>query len=281
MKLIVTGSGGAVSTPRPCCNCRVCREARQKGIPYARTGCSLYISDAKILIDTPEDIGSALNYMDIDEIRYIFYSHTHPDHIMGIRLIEQLRMDWLGNSEGIKSKEPVYILGLPRVIQGLCELRIDRGAVVENFRDCGLVKTIETRRFDKDDLSVELIPANLSQNVTVFLIQQSSKKVIYAPCDVKPFPHNSRFQNADFLIIGDTIPDNILKNGFVLRKENPFRNILFLMDEIMELKEKYQIKNVIITHLEEVWGKSFDEYQELEKSFDGIQFAYDGMEITL
>ena len=31
MNVIILGSGGCVSTPRACCNCRVCTEARQKG----------------------------------------------------------------------------------------------------------------------------------------------------------------------------------------------------------------------------------------------------------
>ncbi len=45
------------------------------------------------------------------------------------------------------------------------------------------------------------------------------------------------------------------------------------MDEIVELKNKYQIKRVIITHLEEDWGKSYDDYEKLQKQFDGIDFA--------
>jgi phosphoribosyl 1,2-cyclic phosphate phosphodiesterase len=32
------GSGGAVPTPRPGCECRICAEARLKGVPYSRTG---------------------------------------------------------------------------------------------------------------------------------------------------------------------------------------------------------------------------------------------------
>ena len=31
MNVIILGSGGCVSTPGACCNCRVCTEARQKG----------------------------------------------------------------------------------------------------------------------------------------------------------------------------------------------------------------------------------------------------------
>lgn len=53
------------------------------------------------------------------------------------------------------------------------------------------------------------------------------------------------------------------------------------MDEIIALKEKYHIKKVIITHIEEDWGKSYDDYLELQKEYDGIYFAYDGMEVSL
>ena len=56
---------------------------------------------------------------------------------------------------------------------------------------------------------------------------------------------------------------------------------LFVMEEIEALKAKYGIKQVIITHLEEDWGKSYDDYVELEKEYEGIRFAYDGMEVEL
>lgn len=37
----------------------------------------------------------------------------------------------------------------------------------------------------------------------------------------------------------------------------------------------------VITHIDEYWGKSYAYYQELEKSLDGIFFAYDGMVMEL
>ena len=117
MKLKIIGSGGCVSTPKPCCPCKICKEAREKGFPYARTGCSLFIEDEKILIDTPED--------------------------------------------------------------------------------------------------------------------------------------------------------------------NPLRQELFVMEEIIVLKEKYHISQVIMTHIEEDYGKSYDDYLELEKQYSEIHFAFDGMEIII
>ncbi|EHK2327707.1 hypothetical protein KCK52_001518 [Clostridium perfringens] len=47
------------------------------------------------------------------------------------------------------------------------------------------------------------------------------------------------------------------------------------------MKNKYNIKRVIIIHLEEDFGKFYDDYVELEKGLDGIEFAYDVMKIEI
>lgn len=56
---------------------------------------------------------------------------------------------------------------------------------------------------------------------------------------------------------------------------------MFTIDEITYLKNKYRIKRIIVTHIDEYWGKSYAHYQKIEKSLDSISFAYDGMEIIL
>lgn len=38
MKFTIVGSGGCVDLPKPLCNCRVCTQAREKGIAYAYDG---------------------------------------------------------------------------------------------------------------------------------------------------------------------------------------------------------------------------------------------------
>ncbi|MDE5597735.1 MAG: hypothetical protein K2J04_07875 [Lachnospiraceae bacterium] len=142
------------------------RKEDRKGFPYARTGYSLFIEDANILIDTPEDINVSLNNSGIQKVEHILYSHCDPDHTMGMRVIERLKMDWLAVSIG--------------------------------------------------------------------------KKL-----------------------------------------DNPLRKELFTLDEIDTIRNQYGIKEVIITHLEEDWGKSYDDYRELEKKLNLIQFAYDGLKIQL
>ena len=112
--------------------------------------------------------------------------------------------------------------------------------------------------------------------MAIFIISSNSKKIIYAPCDVKPFPKSEKFQAADALIIGNTIIGDILKNGFQLNEDNPLRKELFTLDEIDTIRKQYGIKRVIITHLEEDWGKSYNDYRELERELSLIHFAYDG-----
>ncbi len=79
----------------------------------------------------------------------------------------------------------------------------------------------------------------------------------------------------------NTIVGDILKDGFVLEEGNPLRNELFTLDEIDAIRRQYHINKVIITHLEEDWGKSYDDYRALEKELDAISFAYDGLRIRL
>ncbi len=56
---------------------------------------------------------------------------------------------------------------------------------------------------------------------------------------------------------------------------------IFTLDEVIKLKDYYKIKKIIITHIDEIWGKSYGYYKELEKELDNILFAYDGMEIMV
>ena len=83
------------------------------------------------------------------------------------------------------------------------------------------------------------------------------------------------------MIIGNTIIGDELKDGFILKQDNSLKKELFVMEDIVALKDKYNIREVIMIHLEEDWGKSYDDYLKMEKNYTGIKFAYDGMEIKL
>ena len=71
MELTILGSGGCTVIPRPLCGCAVCEEARKRGVPYARTGPSLFIHDIHLLIDCPAEISDQLNRWHIARIDYL------------------------------------------------------------------------------------------------------------------------------------------------------------------------------------------------------------------
>lgn len=281
MNIIILGSGGCVSIPRACCNCRICTEARLKGFPYTRTGCSLFIEEANILIDTPEDINTSLNNAHIQKVDHILYSHCDPDHTMGIRVIEQLKMDWLAVSLGKKLYNPIEVASLPVILEDIKKQSTRYGSILEYYELRGLIYTKGIRTFKDNNIQIELIPVDEQEHVTVFIISSDSKKVIYAPCDVKPFPKSEKFQGADVLIIGNTIVGEVLKDGFILKEDNPLRKELFTLNEVDAIRKQYGIKEVIITHLEEDWGKSYDDYKKLEREWSLIHFAYDGLKLSL
>ena len=280
MKFKIIGSGGCVSLPKPLCNCRICNEARLKGKPYSRYGCSLFLEDINLLIDTPEDIVHAINHSNVKDINNVLFSHVDPDHTLGFRVFEQLRLNWLEISEGKECKNPINVYAMEHVMSDINSIQFKFGTYLDYYENTrNLIKReIINKSMYIEDIKISCIKVN---HATVFVFEENDKKVIYAPCDVKPFPNDEILKNAELLIIGNTVVGDILKGGFVLKENNPLREELFSLDEIQNIKREYNIKNVIITHLEEDWGKSYDDYLELENKYSGIQFAYDGMEIDI
>ena len=79
--------------PKPLCQCRICRQARERGVPYARAGPSAFFHDINLLIDTPAEISCLLNRCRIRRVDYLSFTHLDPDHVEGFRVVEQVALD--------------------------------------------------------------------------------------------------------------------------------------------------------------------------------------------
>jgi phosphoribosyl 1,2-cyclic phosphate phosphodiesterase len=90
MQIEILGSSGAFAIPRAGSTRAIDIEAREKGIPYARSGPSTFIHGPDILFDTPEENRDQLVRAGIRQVAACFYSHWHPDHVMGRRVWESL-----------------------------------------------------------------------------------------------------------------------------------------------------------------------------------------------
>ena len=255
MKFTVIGSGGCVALPKPLCKCKICKEARAKGKPYSRFGCSLFLEDINLLVDTPEDIVHALNQADIDQVNSVLFSHMDPDHVLGMRVFEHMRLNWFEISEGKECTSPINVFAMKHVMEDINSIKSKFGSYLDYYEN---IRNLIKRNIVEDYIYLKDIKLTFVSvgSATVFVFEQNDKKVIYAPCDVKPFPQKDIFKNTDIMIIGNTVVGEILKEGYVLKEGNSILYELFTMKEIKNLKNKYNIKKVVITHLEEDWGKS-------------------------
>ena len=52
----------------------------------------------------------------IQKVEHNLYSHCTSDHTMGMRVVEQLKMDWLANSLGKKPDNPIEVASLPAIL---------------------------------------------------------------------------------------------------------------------------------------------------------------------
>lgn len=104
----ILGSGGAFRTPRPGCQCPVCTGAREHGIPWSRTGPSVFVHGPDVLIDTPEDSLVQVDRGRFRDIRAGLYSHWHPDHTAGWRMWETRNWDSFNWPPRLKTT-PIYL----------------------------------------------------------------------------------------------------------------------------------------------------------------------------
>jgi phosphoribosyl 1,2-cyclic phosphate phosphodiesterase len=236
----------------------------------------LFLHDINTLIDTPEDICHAINASGIEAIDRVLYSHADPDHALGFRVFEQLRLNWFDVSEGKRCTQPIDVMALPGVIADLNAIQSKFGPYMDYYAHTqNLIHQISIDGpLSFGDIELSVYP---SETASVFVFKENKKKFIYAPCDVKPFPEDAELLDADLLLIGSTVVGEKLKNDYVLSADSFMKTALFSMEEIVALKERLKCKRVIITHLEEDWGKSYDDYLELSKEYEDIEFAYDGM----
>jgi phosphoribosyl 1,2-cyclic phosphate phosphodiesterase len=282
MKWTILGSGGCAVIPKPLCQCRVCREARKKGVPYARAGPSAFLHDINLLIDTPAEIVSLLNRSPIRCIDYLTFSHLDPDHVEGFRVVEQIALDF--RTWRAYPQKQICLL-LPEQLSGsVGKLKSQYGPIVDFYQESGFLRLKLFRdKIQIGGVSITAIPVDRgSQLAFVYVFGKAGRKVVYAPCDIKPFPeHRDEVQQADVLIIQPGIFEKGLKHSFTYPAEHISRKTLYTFEQTMDLVTRLRAKNVVFVHLEEYWNRSYDDYLILEPKDRGICFAYDGMQLSV
>jgi phosphoribosyl 1,2-cyclic phosphate phosphodiesterase len=214
-----------------------------------------------------------------------------------MRVMEQLRLEWLDHYEGIKPSNPINVYAHPEVMDDINGIRSKFGSILDYYEYMGLIKrhkveqesaphqsldyADDVRSFNIGALKITLVRVPKEKAAMVFVFESDGKKAIYSPCDCKPYPDSASFYDADLLIMGNTVIGEDLKEGRKLTAEHPLRTELHTFAEALRIKEKYRIKQMVMTHLEESWGKGYNDYVAMEKELDNVKFAYDGMELQI
>jgi phosphoribosyl 1,2-cyclic phosphate phosphodiesterase len=277
MRLEVLGSGGATSTPRPGCDCRICVEAREKGAPFARTGPSYFLHGPNVLVDTPEESALQLNRAGIAEVSACFYSHWHPDHTMGRRVWEQLNRAWRAlPQERPRIETPIY---LPE--QVAADFRTRRGIWdhFEYLADSGDIRVVELR--DGDDVEVggwTFRPFRLAEDyVYAFLIEGDRKRVLLAPDETNGWDPPGDVGGVDLAVIPMGICEfHPLTGERRIHVDHPLLRLEATFEETLAIVEALEARRIVLSHIEEMDGLSYDDLLELGRRH-GVEFAYDGM----
>ena len=268
--------------PKPLCQCRVCRQARERGVPYARGGPSAFLHDINLLIDTPADIIGLLNRSNIRRVKYLTLSHLDPDHVEGLRAVEQTALDF--RTWRAYPQKQVCLLLPEQLSQRIGDIRSQYGPVIDFYRQSGFIR-IETfeDRIAIDGTHISAIPVDRgTQTAFVQVFDKGGRRVVYAPCDLKPFPeHRGEVQQADLLIIQPGIFQSGLKHRFRYPPDHISRTTLYTYEQTLELAQRIRAKKVLFVHLEEYWNRSYDDYRALEPKDGSVRFAYDGMKVTV
>jgi phosphoribosyl 1,2-cyclic phosphate phosphodiesterase len=275
VRVEILGSGGAVTIPRPGCSCRVCVEAREKGVPYARTGPSVFVHGPDVLIDTPEEAKQQLNRSQVTRIAAGLYSHWHPDHTAGRRVWEARNFDFRSWPPQFETT-PVYI---PRRVWADFEQHYglaDQFRFLERQGTVSIRVLAENEPFLLDGARVTPIPLD-AENAHAFLFEAGGKRALVAMDETHGW-RPPELGSLDLAVLPIGVFEHHPYTGERLIPEEfckpPVKKTRYATS--LELARTLGARRTVLSHVEEMDRMSHDELVRLGAS-DGWEPAFDGL----
>ena len=283
MQIEFLGTGGAMAIPRPLCQCNVCAEAREKGVPYSRSGPSVFVHGPNVLIDTPEDSYMQLNRSRITKIDGVLYSHWHPDHVMGRRVLESVNADWI-NQPARGTTTDVF---LPEQVSIDFNSRLGTGEHLAFFESQNYISQHHLKDGDHITLNdVVITPFRLSEDyVYAFLFEGDGKRVLIAPDELFGWDPPD-LGELDLAILPTGVCEfHPLTGQRQISVDHPVLKEEATFTQTLDLIEKLNVKEVYLTHIEEPDHMSFDDFKQIESNFQQagkkISFAFDTLMLDM
>jgi phosphoribosyl 1,2-cyclic phosphate phosphodiesterase len=246
-----------------------------------RLGCAMFLHDINALFDAPEEVAAELEQAGIHRMDHLFFTHWHPDHTLGARILEIMNTQWAEKLEWRMVAVHKTEVHMPGIVHE--EIMFRFGPFFEFWQHLGIARVNRMEEpVQAGDVKIEAIVFKTMHRTmthsTVYIVSSGNKKFVYAPCDITPFPRDDRFRNCDLMILqvgwcGEEMEQRAA-NG-------PHYEIS--MDEIIELAETYAPGRIVLTHIGDESKLLEQDIMELEKKYAkyNIVFARDGMTIGI
>lgn len=284
MRVEILGSGGATTIPRPGCRCRVCVEARAKGVPYARTGPSVFVHGPDILFDTPEESKLQVDRAGITSIGACFYSHWHPDHTMGRRMFETRNGDF--RTWPWELKRPLQTdVYLPQQVAADFATYLGGADHLRFMEERGWIRVHELRDGDTVDVNgVQVRPFRLAEDyVYAFELRRGAKRLLVAMDELNGWVPPAEARGCDLAVIPRGIDElDPFTRERRIHAEHPVLRFEATFDETLAIVDRLDAGRVVLHHIEEIDELSHDDLLRLAESVGrGITFAYDGLVVDV
>jgi phosphoribosyl 1,2-cyclic phosphate phosphodiesterase len=286
MRIEFLGTGGAGTTPRPLCSCRICVEARDRGVPYSRTGPSVFVHGPDLLIDTPEEIKHQLNRSQVKRVAAVTYSHWHPDHTAGRRVLEEMNVDWRAWPRAPRSTTDVY---LPAQV------------ALDFRRQLGLWDQLEYMRHGLGTIAVHELadgeefrlgdtcvrPFRLAEDyVYAFELSEGARRVLIAPDELYDWSPAGEMKGIDVAVLPMGIAEfHPLTGERVIHEDHRLLELEATFDETLAIVRQLNAGRVYLTHLEEMDQLGYDDLAEVSARLqqDGlpVEFAFDTLVVDV
>lgn len=284
MRLQFLGTGGSQPIPLPLCDCAICAEAREEGPPYERSGYSLFLHDLDGLIDAPEFVAWNLVRWEIPDLEYLFLSHWHPDHAQGLRVLGMRSPEKRDGETHVDAKRRTAptVVTTRAVYERTCEQVPTLRHFVENLGYADL-HCLDEDPFEIRGIAVDPLPYPLEDggpmHATGFLFREGDRTLAVVTDDARYLDEGQLPANLDAAVFecghfthdpaGDRIaPDDIDDLSH---------------EEVLERVRRVDPRRAVLSHVGHHYRRSYDDLRRRERDpeYDGVTFAYDGLEVEI
>lgn len=274
------GTAGYLPIPRPLCDCRVCVEARGRGVPYARSGPSLFVHGPDVLVDTPGEIAEQLNRSTVSRIAACLYSHWHPDHTMGRHVFSPMNIGYPAWPDSPRRVTPIY---LPQQVAADARSHLGLWDDLKQMEEQeGVVSVHELCDGEEFELGgVSIRPVRLAEDYAYgFLFTERATRLLVVPDELHRWEPPAELRGVDLAVLPLGVAEfHPLTGERLLAEEHPVLRFEATFEHTLQVARQLAAKRVVLTHIEEAEGLSHDDLAAVaarlnDEGFD-LTFAYD------